>query len=195
MALKELSIGLGILAGTAGITNSGYGIYQNFVVKPARNVEYNQSIIKQTPIVVETVEIQPDQGLAMRIEVTVKIFKTGDIMVESGTRRQFIPFRLAATDLAFGALLGSAHAGERVVIDGVEYDVEVVKYTEQTSVLSADRYQRVRIFADGTVETAIIDIRSNKVLETRTERRVLSEAERQAIDTSPYKKKIFTPKS
>jgi hypothetical protein len=39
MALKELSIGLGIMAGTAGIANSSYGLYQNMVVKPSQNVE------------------------------------------------------------------------------------------------------------------------------------------------------------
>ena len=81
MALKEFSIVLGILAGSAGVTNSGYGLYQNFVVKPARNAEYNMALMTETPIVVESVEIHPVSDLALTVEVTLKVFKNGEIDV------------------------------------------------------------------------------------------------------------------
>lgn len=195
MALKELSITLGILAGSAGVTNGGYTLYQNFVAVPAENAEYNQSLLTQTPLLVESVEIQPVADIAMRVEVTVKIFKTGDILVESGSTRQFIPFSLAKQHAALGGLMKVAHAAETTLIDGVEYEVQVLRYTETTSMLSRDRMQRVRVFADGQVETSVINIRSNEVIETRTESKTLGEEERARIEASPYKKKIFSPKA
>jgi hypothetical protein len=195
MALKELSITLGILAGSAGATNGGYTLYQNFVAVPAENAEYNQALLTQTPLLVESVEIQPVADIAMRVEVTVKIFKTGDILVESGSTRQFIPFSLAKQHAALGGLMSTAHAAETTLIDGVEYEVKVFKYTETTSLLSRDRMQRVRVFADGQVETSVINIRSNEVIETHTASRTLGEEERARIEASPYKKKIFMPKA
>ena len=81
MALKELSLTLGVLAGTAGVTNGGYTLYNNFVVQPDINQEYNIALMQETPLVSETVELQPDVSLAMRVEVTVKIYKNGTIFV------------------------------------------------------------------------------------------------------------------
>lgn len=195
MALKELSITLGILAGSAGVTNGGYTMYKNFVSIPAENAEYNQSLMTQTPLLVESVEIQPVTNIAMRVEVTVKIFKTGDILVESGSTRQFIPFSLDKQHASLGGLLSTAHAGETTMLGGVEYEVTVLKYTETTSMLDKDRMQRIRVFADGKVETSIINIRSNEVVDTREETRALTDDERDRIEASPYRKKIFTPKA
>jgi len=195
MALKELSIGLGIMAGTAGIANSGYGLYQNLVVKPSRNVEYNLALMTETPLMVETVEIQPISDMAMRVEVTVKIFKTGDILVESGSRRQFIPFKLASNSVAMNAIIGTAFASETQLIDGVEYDIEVLRYIETVKPLPDNRIERMRTYQDGKVETSVIDIRSNQVLETTTMQKTLTDAERKAIEASPYKKKTFIPRT
>ena len=77
MGLKAYSIALGILAGTAGITNSGIGIYQKMVVTPGKNEAYNRAILEQTPLLVEIVEIRPDPTMATRTEVTIKVFLTG----------------------------------------------------------------------------------------------------------------------
>jgi hypothetical protein len=194
MALKELSIGLGIMAGTAGIANSSYGLYQNMVVKPSQNVEYNLALMTETPLVVETVEIQPVSDMAMRVEVTVKVFKAGDILVESGSRRQFIPFKLASNSMALNAIISTAIASETQLIDGVEYDVEVMRYVEMVNPLPDNKIKRVRTYQDGNVETSVIDIRSNQVLETTTVQKTLTDAERKAIEISPYKKKIFIPR-
>jgi hypothetical protein len=193
MAVKELSIVLGILAGSAGVTNSGYGLYQNFVVKPSQNAEYNMSLMTETPLVVESVEIQPASDLALRVEVTVKIYKTGDILVESGNRRQYIPFRLASNAIARNGLIRTAFAAETQLIDGVEYEVRVLRYLETVKRLTDNKMQRVRTYADGNIETSIIDMRSNKVLETNAEHKELTETERKAIEASPYKKKIYVP--
>lgn len=195
MWLKNFSVAIGILAGTAGVTNSGLGIYRQLVVEPRRNEQYNRSIIKETPLLAETVEIEPDPGIAMRVEVTVKVFKTGDILVESGAKRRFIPFKLEAIAASLNPLAAVALAAEETtVIDGVEYEVEVLKYIETTKILPNNRLQRVRKFADGTVETAVIDMRSNNVLETKTEKSSLTDAEKQAIEKSVYKKRIFKKK-
>lgn len=196
MWIKNFSVAIGILAGTAGVTNSGMGIYRQMVVEPRRNEQYNLSIMKQNPLLVETVEIQPDPGIAMRVEVTVKVFKTGDILVESGTKRRFIPFKLEAITQALSPLGAVAFAAEEgtTIIDGVEYEVEILKYIEATETLPNSRLRRVRKFADGTVETAVIDMRSNSVLETKSEKRSLTDAEKQAIEKSVYKKRIFKKK-
>ena len=130
----------------------------------------------------------------MRVEVTVKVFKTGDILVESGSRRQFIPFKLASNSVALNAIIGTAIASETQLIDGVEYDVEVIRYVETVNPLPDNRIKRVRTYQDGNVETSVIDIRSNQVLETTMVQKTLTDTERKAIETSPYKKKIFIPR-
>jgi hypothetical protein len=44
------------------------------------------------------------------------------------------------------------------------------------------------------MEISIIDIRSNTILETKTEKKALSEEELLEIEKSPYKKKVYRPK-
>jgi hypothetical protein len=195
MDLKMLSVGLGITAGSAGIANSGYGLYQSFVVKPSQNAEYNRSLMAETPLIVETVEIRPVSDMAMSVEVTVKIFKTGDILVESGSRRQYIPFKLAENATALNSVIAAAVANEIQLIDGVEYEIKVLHYLESVKSLGDNKMQRVRTFSDGSVETSVIDIRSNQVLESNIMKKPLTDAEKKAIESSPYKKKIFVPRS
>ena len=77
------------------------------------------------------------------------------------------------------------------LIDGVEYEVKVLRYQESVKSLGDNKMQRVRSYANGEVETSVIDIRSNQVLESSTMKRTLSDAELKAIESSPYKKKIF----
>ena len=196
MGLKAFSIALGILAGTAGVTNSGIGIYQKMVVTPERNEAHNRAILEQTPLLVETVEIRPDPTMAMRAEVTIKVFPNGDILVESGARRRFIPLRLDTAPINYGSLVRSAFAGEQdeTVVDGVTYTVETLRYIEKTELIGDNRMRRVRKFSDGTIETSIIDMRSNMVQDTHTEKIQLTDAERLEIEKSPYKKTIFTEK-
>jgi len=193
MALKQLSLTLGVLAGSAGVTNGGYSLYHNFVVEPDVNQAYNVSLMNETPLVSETVELRPDVSLAMRVEVTVKIYRNGTIMVESGTHRQYIPFTLTGESLALNGFFPAAYAEESILVDGVSYDVEVLKYTETVIPSGKDQVTRERIFSDGTVEYSIIDIRSNRVVDLKTQNRSLTDDERTSIDTSPYKKKVFTP--
>lgn len=194
VSLKSVSIALGILAGSAGLTNSGYNLYRNFVVTPNRNAEYNRTLVDQEPLIVEMVEIQPDPNLSMRVEVTVKIFRTGDILVESGTKREIIPFRLHNRTAMLDNLLPVAWAADTTTIDGVEYEIETIRFIESVAAEGDNMQKRVRKFADGTMETSIIDIRSNTVLETNTEKVSLTEKELQAIERSPYKKRVYIPK-
>lgn len=196
MGLKAFSIALGILAGTAGVTNSGIGIYQKIVVTPGRNEAYNRAILEQTPILVETVEIRPDPTMVTRTEVTIKVFPNGDILVESGVRRRFIPLRLDTAPVNYSSLLGLAFAGEpdETVVDGVTYRVETVRYVESTELIGDNQMRRIRTFSDGTVETSVIDMRSNMVKETHTEKVKLTDAKRLEIEKSPYKKTIFIKK-
>jgi hypothetical protein len=196
MGLKAYSIALGILAGTAGVTNSGIGIYQKMVVMPGKNEAYNRAILEQTPLLVETVEIRPDPTMATRTEVTIKVFPNGDILVESGARRRFIPLKLDTAPVDYSFLLGLAFAGEtdETVIDGVTYRVETVRYVESTELTGDDQMRRIRKFSDGTIEISVIDMRSNMVKETETKKVELTDAERLEIEKSPYKKRIFIRK-
>ena len=134
----------------------------------------------ETPLVVESVEIQPVRDIAMRVEVTVKIFKSGDILVESGNRRQYIPFRLTRGEVASNGFISTALAATELV-GGVEYNVKVLHYLESVTPLDGNKVQRVRLYDDGTRETSVIDIRSNKVLETKTDKKSLTDAERTAV--------------
>ena len=191
MALKELSLTLGVLAGTAGVTNGGYNLYHNFVTVPDINVEFNTSLMNEIPLLVETVELEPVSNMAMRVEVTVKVYKNGTILVESGSHRQYIPFQLTGHKVALSGFFPAVFAGEKIIIDGVSYDLEVLKYIESAASVNKDRIKRVRIFANGDIETSLIDIRSNQVVETETSNRALTDEERVKIDTSSYKKKVF----
>ncbi len=194
VSLKSVSIALGILAGSAGLTNSGYNLYRNFVVAPNKNAEYNRTLIDQEPLIVEMVEIHPDPEMSMRVEVTVKIFRTGDILVESGTRREIIPFRLHNRTAMLDSIPPVAWAADTTTIDGVEYEIDTIRFIESTATEGNNIQKRVRKFADGTVETSIIDIRSNTVLKTNIEKVSLTEKELQAIERSPYKKHVYIPK-
>jgi hypothetical protein len=196
MGLKAFSIALGILAGTAGVTNSGIGIYQKMVVTPGRNEAYNRAILEKTPLLVETVEIRPDPTMVTRTEVTIKLFPNGDILVESGARRRFIPLRLDTAPINYSSLLGLAFAGEsnETVVDGVVYQVDTVRYIESMELIGDDQMRRIRKFSDGTIETSVIDMRTNMVKDTLTEKIKLTDAERLEIEKSPYKKTIFTKK-
>ena len=194
MNLKTISITLGILAGSAGLTNSGFNLYKNFVVQPDMNAKYNQSLLNQEPLIIEMVEIQPDPGMAMNVEVTVKIFRTGDILVESGTKREIIPFKMHTRTAMLDMLVPSAWAGETTLIDGKEYEIVTLKFIEKITDEGNNRQKRVRKFEDGTVETSIIDIRNNTVIETKTENIALTEEDSAALLKSPYKKKIYKPK-
>jgi hypothetical protein len=129
--IKPVSITLGILAGSAGLTNSGYNLYKNFVFTPKQNAEYKQTLIKQEPLIVEMVEIHPDPNMVMSVEVTVKIFKTGDILVESGNRREIIPFRLHNRIAMLDSLFPAAYAAEKTTIDGTEYDIVTIRFIEK----------------------------------------------------------------
>ena len=112
--------------------------------------------------------------------------------MESGSRGQYIPFTLTADTLALNGFFPKAYAGDNILVDGISYDVEEVKYTEKLTPTSKDLVTRVRIFADGTVESSVINIRCNQVVELKTETRTLTDEEITSIRTSPYKKKIFT---
>jgi hypothetical protein len=96
--------------------------------------------------------------------------------------------------VAINGLISTVLANETKFIDGVEYDVEVVRYLEAITPLADNKIKRVRTYEDGSVDTSIIDIRSNQVLETSTIHKALTDAERKALETSPYKKKIFVPR-
>jgi hypothetical protein len=196
MGLKAFSIALGILAGTAGVTNSGIGIYQKMVVTPGRNEAYNRAILEKTPLLVETVEIRPDPTMVTRTEVTIKVFPNGDILVESGARRRFLPLRLDTAPVSYSSLLSLAFAGEsnETVVDGVVYQVDTVRYIESMELIGDDQMRRIRKFSDGTIETSVIDMRTNMVKDTLTEKIKLTDAERLEIEKSPYKKTIFTKK-
>jgi len=193
VSLKSVTIALGILAGSAGLTNSSYNLYRNFVVAPNQNEEYNRSLIDQEPLIVEMVEIHPDPKMSMSVEVTVKIFRTGDILVESGTRREIIPFRLHKRTAMLDGVFPIAWAADTTTIDGVEYEIDTIRFIESNDTEDNNIQKRVRKFADGTMETSIIDIRSNTVLKTNSEKVSLTEKELQAIERSPYKKRVYIP--
>lgn len=90
-------------------------------------------------------------------------------------------------------LISAAFANDIVRTDGVDYEVKVQRYLEEAKSLADKKMQRVRTYEDGSVETSIIDIRSNKVLETTNTKTSLTDAQREAIAASPYKKKVFVP--
>ena len=116
--------------------------------------------------------------------------------MESGARRRFLPLRLDTAPIDYSSLLGLAFAGEsnETVVDGVTYRIETVRYIESTELIGDKRMRRTRKFSDGTIETSVIDMRSNIVEETHTEKVNLTDAERLEIEKSPYKKTIFIKK-
>ena len=130
------------------------------------------------------------------LQVPTTSLTNGDILVESGARRRFLPLRLDTAPINYSSFLGLAFAGEpnETVIDGITYKVEILRYIEKTELIGDDQMRRIRKFSDGTIETSVIDMRSNMIKETRTEKVKLTDVERLDIEKSPYKKTIFIKK-
>ena len=190
--LKKISIVIGILVGTLAIGNGVVDLIERLVVIPDKNETMHLALITQSPIFSETVEIQPDPKLALRMDINVKIYKTGDIIIESGDTIKLLPFDLLSQHGSHSSFM-SAMAAElsQRTINGKTYDIIELRFVEAKKILSNGNLEQERIYEDGTVETKIIDIRSNKILETKTTTNQLSESEVATIQESRFKKKVY----
>jgi|APSaa5957512622_1039677.scaffolds.fasta_scaffold55236_3 hypothetical protein len=190
--LKKISIIVGILVGTLAIGNGVVDLIERLVVIPDKNETMHLALVTQSPIFSETVEIQPDPKLALRMDINVKIYKTGDIIIESGDTIKLLPFDLLSQYGSHSSFM-SAMAAElsQRTINGKTYDIIELRFVETRKILPDGNLEQERIYEDGTVETKIIDIRSNKILETKTTTNQLSESEVATIQESRFKKKVY----
>ena len=190
--LKKISIIVGILVGTLAVANGIADLVQRLVIVPDKNQEMHIALFSETPIFSETIEIQPDSKVAIRMDINIKVYRTGDIVIESGDTLKFLPFDMLAQNESKSSFM-SAMAAEvtQRKIDGKTYDIKELRFIESKKILPDGNLEQVRIYEDGTVETKVINIRSNKILETKNTTRQLSETERAEVAKSRFKKKVY----
>jgi hypothetical protein len=190
--IKQITAVIGVVAGILAVLHSSNDLYEKF--KFRNHVEnVNAELIGQKPVLAKTIVIEPHNKVKMRVDVSFKIFKTGDIIVESGMTRKFLPFALDYKSASADWLVQSAFAQEAALqtIGGTKYKVNIIKYTETTTKLNANTIEEKKKFEDGTVEVKHIDLRSNEILQTTSNTVKLTPKEKAEIRNSQFTKEVF----
>jgi hypothetical protein len=190
--ITKITAMIGVVTGILAVLHSSYDLYDKFTLK--NHVEKtNIDLIGQKPVLAKTIVIEPQSKMRMRVDVSFKIFKTGDIIIESGNTRKFLPFALDYRSASADWPVRSAFAQEMAprTIDGTKYKVRTVKYIETTTKLNANTIEEKRTFEDGTVEIKQIDIRSNEILKKTSDTVKLTPREKARIRKSQFTKEVF----
>ncbi len=189
--IGKITAVIGIVTGVLAVLHSSYDFYEKVTIK--NHVEKtNTDLIGQEPVIAKTIVIEPQSKVKMRVDVSFKIFKTGDIIIESGSTRKFLPFALDYKSASADWLVRSAFAQDSAqTISGTKYRVKTVKYTETTKKLNANTIEEKRTYEDGTVEIKQIDVRSNDILRTTTYTVKLTPREKAVIRKSQFTKDVF----
>jgi hypothetical protein len=190
--IKQITAVIGVVAGILAVLHSSNDLYEKF--KFRNHVEnVNAELIGQKPVLAKTIVIEPQNKVKMRVDVSFKIFKTGDIIVESGMTRKFLPFALDYKSASVDWLVQSAFAQEAALqtISGTKYKVNIIKYIETTTKLNANTIEEKKKFEDGTVEVKHIDLRSNEILQTTSNTVKLTPKEKAEIRKSQFTKEVF----
>ena len=190
--LKTISIGLGIIVSVTAILNSTYGFYETYK-RGEHTKERYLALINQTPLFAQDVVIEPNPTIKSHISVNFKLYKSGDIFVESGSKRELIDFPFADNDRGLGFLVSSAYAADQffVVIDGTPYAVEKIKFIESKKLIEPNKIEETKTFENGAVETKLIDIKSNEILGLRTSEITLTPDKKREISERGFERITF----
>lgn len=184
-----------ILGVTAGILAILYGSAELAEkIRMNNRVERsNVDLIGQMPVLSKTIIIEPRSNGQQRVNVSLKIFKNGDIIIESGAARKVLSLALdyqgASADWIAAPSLGQETT--RRMLDGTRYKVKTVKFIEMTAMLDANTILEKKTYEDGTIEIKKIDARSNTVRERQSTIINLTDQQKTAIRRSPYDKEGF----
>jgi hypothetical protein len=189
--VKQITTMIGIITGVLAILHSSYDLYQKYTIRS--HVESMSAVvIDQKPVLAKTIVIEPQTKAKVKVDVSFKIFKTGDIIIESGATRKYLPFALDYQTARADWLVKSAFADEvNRTINGTKYKVRSIKYIEVTEKKDPNTLEETKKFEDGTVEVKRIDLRSNEIVSTISNTVKLTPTEKTEIRRSQFSKEVF----
>jgi len=165
--LKGWAAGLtGVLVVLPALVNSGFDVYSAVAKLPKTesektNDELFRKYFNKQPIAVFPVPVKRD---AASVDVNFSIFDGGDIYIEFGKRSQWFPFpRLEKVSLQEPfSIIATANAAEPANADGLG------QYRQ------ADRFQgnkiiRERRWENGVLETFVVDPRTGRIMDRKTQ--------------------------
>lgn len=190
MKLKNLATVVGIIAGLLSAIYTCTNLYEKLRVKN-KTGDTHVSLIGKTPLISQTIEVHPDSAMAVRVDVSYKIYDTGDIVVESGKTVKLLPFDLSFQQALADVLVPGASAEEQKA-DGARYSVKTIKYIESTRKLPNEMLEETKTYGDGTQEVKVVDLRSGAILKNTQSKIKLSPQQLKKINQSRFNKLIYT---
>lgn len=194
--LNRIGIIIGILVSVIALANSGIEIYEKTINMPRENIEINTRLAGLTPIFSKSIIVKPSESIDMSINVSFRVFDTGDVIIESGSTRKLIPFDLGQEDIASNFLINSAYAetlGAPSFSDKSKPSVSL-KYIESSEIKADGNLHETRTYEDGSIEEKTIDLGTNKILHRETRKESLSNEQLEAINKSTYTQEIYNLK-
>jgi hypothetical protein len=190
--LTLLGILLGLIVTIFAIINGGYDLYAKFISDPKHKEELLLSLLDKDPIISRVVVIIPRDNEGARVEIEFKLFETGDIVIRSGKKRDYIAYERIFSNISFpfSVSLANAEMLTEKEISGKNYNMETQKYIESSERVG-EYVEETKLFEDGTKETSKIEIKTNKIVETKKENVSLTDDEKEKISNSTYTKDVF----
>jgi hypothetical protein len=183
---------LAILVSVTAILDSAYRFYETYK-RGEHTKERYLALINQTPLFAQDVVIEPHATINSQISVSFKLYKSGDIFVESGSKRELIDFPFADNDRGLGFLVSSAYGADEwfVIVDGTKFAAENIKYIESQKLIDPNKIEETKTFENGAVETKVIDIKSNETLELKRSKITLTPDQQREISEKGFKRTTF----
>lgn len=190
MKLKTLATVVGIIAGLLSAIYTCTNLYEKFRIQN-KTGDTHVSLIGKMPLISQTIEVHPDSAMAVRVDVSYKIYDTGDIVVESGKTVKLLPFDLSFHQARTSLLVSEAYAQEQKP-NGARYSVKTIKYIESSRKLPDETVEETKTYGDGTQEIKLVDPRSGTILKSTQSRIKLSPQQLHTINQSKFNKLIYT---
>lgn len=193
MKLGTVATVVGIVAGLLSTVYTCTNLFEKLKVK-SKTGDTHIALTSKTPLIAQTIEVHPDAAMAVKVDVSYKIYETGDIVIESGKTVKLLPFDLTFQHALADILIPSVHAQEKSAV-AVQYRVKMIKYIESSRKLPDDMIEETKIYSDGMKEIKIVDPRIGSIV-TKTQSTIkLSPQQVQQINKSGFNKVIYTQQS
>lgn len=190
MKLGTVATVVGIVAGLLSAVYTCTNLYEKFRVRN-KTGDTHIALISKTPLIAQTIEVHPDSAMAVKVDVSYRIYETGDIIVESGRTVKLLPFDLTFQQALADSLISTAYAQEQST-NSAQYRVKTIKYIETSRKLPNEMIEETKIYGDGTHEIKLIDPRSGSIVKNTQSKITLTPQLIQQINQSNFNKIIYT---
>jgi hypothetical protein len=193
MKLGIVATVVGIVAGLLSAVYTCTNLYEKLSVRN-KTGDTHIALTSKTPLIAQTIEVHPDSAMAVKVDVSYKIYETGDIIIESGKIVKLLPFDLTFQQALADSLISTAYAQDPNTA-GARYKVKIIKYIESSRKMPSNMIEETKTYGDGTQEVKLVDPRSGSVVESTQIKIQLSPQQMQQINHSSYNKMIYTQQS